>query len=188
MALPWLIGAAVVAIAAKVLSSDSDNDRGSSADQDREERRREERERERHENERKKKQVSLQENFAARGEKIGTDIAQSLRDWIDVKFEKTPAFSVQLTKSGHQAPDSSAAENAKRIRATMPNGYKKHAAAQEHLELFTKYYAANVSDGVNLINAKTAIKEIERDLAALESLKIKINAAKNTLEKNSNHV
>lgn len=185
MALPWLIGALVVGIAAKVLSSDSDDDKESRADRDREERRREELERERHENERRKKQASAQENFAARGEKMGTDIAQSLRGWIEVQFEKTPAFSVRLTKNGHQAPDSSAAENAKRIRATMPNGYPKHVAVQEHLEIFTKYYAVNVSDGVNLINAKTAIKEIERDLVAIESLKIKITAAKNTLKKTS---
>ena len=42
MALPWLIGALVVGIAAKVLSSDSDDDKESRADRDREERRREE--------------------------------------------------------------------------------------------------------------------------------------------------
>ncbi|MDZ4189226.1 MAG: hypothetical protein U1D25_14125 [Hydrogenophaga sp.] len=101
MAIPWLIGALAVAAGAAIVKKlNEDDDSSSSNDYESESKRHEEAESERAEKERQKKLDTARENFARRGERFGSDIAQSLEGWIDVKFEQSPAFLAKLNENG----------------------------------------------------------------------------------------
>lgn len=96
MALPWLIGAAVLGIGA-YLSSSSSAENSSNGNGDDEERRRRERvERERREREQEEERNSIREAFKKEGEQRTADFQQILSGWVNVHYESQPSFKVTI--------------------------------------------------------------------------------------------
>ncbi len=99
MALPWLIGAAVLGVGALLASSSSDD--SSNGNGDDEERRRQERaERERREREQQEERVSIKAALTKEGEQRGADFQQTLSDWVNVRYQSQPPFKAAILQTG----------------------------------------------------------------------------------------
>lgn len=174
MALPWLIGGLIFAAGtALVKKLNEDDDNSSSYDYEREARRREEAERERVENERKKKLETARENFAIRGESIGVDIAQSLKSWIEVNFEKSPAFSVKLNSKGYKIEH--AISNEQDISTLLPSKNHQFEEIRENLKIYSNIYSVRLKKGAKLVEAGKEIETIESELKQIGKLKSEIS-------------
>jgi hypothetical protein len=169
MAIPWLIGGAIALLAGALASSDSDE----SNDREQEARRRKEAERERAEKERNKKLETARENFAMRGESIGSDIAQSLQGWIEVKFEQSPAFSTKLNSKGYKIEH--ALSNEQDISALIPSSAPPFEKIRENLKIYSDTYSVKLKQGAKLVEAGEEIEMIESELKQISKLKAKIS-------------
>lgn len=190
MPLPWLIGAAVVGIGTAIAKSVSDsNDRKAEAqrraereqEQARKERaaeaqRHAELERERVRKEREQRLRSARENFLLRGERIGSDIAQSLQGWIDVKYEKTPAFVAELQPTGFAVRSNH--PNKSKLEELIPAKLGLSDDAHKNLAFYSSAYSATLQQGTNLTKAIKEISEIEKELNEIGQLKEKISNIK----------
>lgn len=187
MALPWLIaGLAAVATTAlvKKLNENNNDNGGGGGDYEREARRREEAERERAENDREKKRETACENFSSRGESIGGDISHSLKGWIDVNFENTPAFSAKLTSNDYNPIPSfltsndycveHAIENEKFISKLFPNGNQEFDIIRKNLKIYSDNYSVRLKIGTKLVEAVREIDMIESELQQISKLKADI--------------
>ncbi|WP_217540617.1 hypothetical protein [Vibrio metschnikovii] len=97
MALPWLIGAAAVALGAAVVSAISDDSDSGNGDDDGEKRRRLERaEKERQENDRKNKLQAMKEAFIEDGLERVNELEQSLSGLIQVSVLGNQPFKAVL--------------------------------------------------------------------------------------------
>lgn len=186
MALPWLIGAAVVSIGAAIAKSVSDdNDRKAEAqrrsereqEQTRKEReaeaqRRAELERERVKKEREQRLRLARENFLLHGERIGFDIAQSLEGWIEVKYEKTPAFMAEIQPSGF--PIKNNHTNKSELEEILPENLGTLDDVRKDLDFYLSKYAIKIEQGANFTKAIKEINEIEKELNQINQLKKKI--------------
>lgn len=180
MALPWLIGAAVVAIGAAIASSSDDD---TTPDYDAEARRRAELERERVEKERKEKRQAARENFALHGERIGSDIAQSLQGWIEIKHDKAPAFTAQLTTSGYKI-ESNDVEMAD-IEAIVPETGELFDAIRNNLKAYSNLYAVTLIQGPKLTEAQDEVDKIDIELQQIAQLKAEISKIREKISKNA---
>lgn len=198
MAIPWLIGGAALLIAALASDDDSSNEQ--------EERRRKEAERERAEKERNKKLETARENFAMRGESIGSDIAQSLQGWIEVEFEQSPAFLAKLNEnmnilgtsfsglliSSFLPPDSAqlnskgykiehAIPNEQDISALIPSSAPPFEKIRENLKFYSLTYSVKLKQGAKLVEAGDEIEMIESELKQIGKLKAEISRLQSDL-------
>jgi uncharacterized tellurite resistance protein B-like protein len=179
MAIPWLIGGAVALIAAALASDNDSSSSSSSDDRAREARRREAAERERAESERKKKLEIARENFAMRGENIGSDIAQSLQGWIKVKFEQSPAFSAKLNSKGYKIEQ--VIQNEQSISALLPNNDHQFDEIRENLRIYSEFYNVKLKKSAKLIESGKEIEKIESELKQVSKLKAEISRLKSYL-------
>ena len=197
MPLPWLIGAAVVGIGTAIAKSVSDSNDRKAAEQRRAEReqeqarkeraaeaqRRAELERERVRKEREQRLRSARENFLLRGERIGSDIAQSLQGWIEVKYENTPAFLAQLQPTGFSLKSNH--PNKGKIEKLIPAKGVSFDNARKNLDFYSSTYAATFQPGTNLTKAIEEISEIEKELNEISQLKEKISNIKTRIFQNA---
>ena len=197
MPLPWLIGAAVVGIGTAIAKSVSDsNDRKAEAqrraereqEQARKEReaeaqRRAELERERVRKEREQRLRSARENFLLRGERIGSDIAQSLQGWIEVKYENTPAFVSQLQPTGFSLKSNH--PNKSKIEELIPTKGVSFEDARKNLDFYSSAYAVTLQQGAKLTKAIKEIIEIEKELNEISQLKENISNIKTRIFQNA---
>lgn len=194
MAIPWLIAAAAVAVIAKV--ANDENEREAEAqrraemareqarkNREMEERRRAELERERIKKEREQKLLSARDDFLRRGESIGTDIAQSLKGWIDVEFEKKPTFIAELQPSSLTSMSNNEEKN--RPKGLLPASGIIPNDAQKNLEFYSSIYAIKLNQGANLTKAIEEINEIEKELGQIAQLKEKIYNTKARILQNA---
>lgn len=179
MALPWLIGAAALAAGAALVKSLSEDDDNSSYDYEEASRRSEEAERTRAENERKKQLESARENFAIRGERIGEDIAQSLKGWIRVKTANSPTFKAQLNSRGYKIE--SAILHDQDIETLLPGKSHQFRKIREHLAIYSDLYSVRLTKGTKMVTAADEIETIDFELKQLETLKSEITSLKNEL-------
>lgn len=181
MAIPWLIGAVVVAAGTALVKklSEDDDDNSSDYNYERESRRREEAERERSANERKKKIEIARENFAIRGESIGLDIAQSLKSWVEVEFENSPAFSAELNSKGYKIER--ATSNEQDISTLLPSKNHQFDEIRENLKIYSDIYSVRLKKGSRLIEAGEEIETIESELKQIGKLKAEISRLQSTL-------
>lgn len=179
MALPWLIGAAVVYGAKKLADKLTEDDDDDSFDDQRASRRQEEAERARTENERKKKLKTTRDNFAIRGESIGLDIAQSLKSWIEVEFQNSPAFSAELNSTGCKIER--ATSNEHDISTLLP--YKNHEfdEIRENLKIYSQIYSVRLKKGAKLFEAGDEIETIESELDQIGKIKAEISRLQSAL-------
>lgn len=102
MALPWIIGAAVLGIGALIASSGDDNSSSNNNGDDEERRRRERAERERREREANEQRESIKETLLAEGEKRSADFQQLLSDWFNAEYQSQPPFKAKILATGTQ--------------------------------------------------------------------------------------
>ncbi len=177
MALPWLIGGVVLAIGAAIASSD-DDERECERDWERDWERERERERERAEDERKKQKEAARENFAIGGERIGADIEQSLRGWIEVKHDKSPSFSATLSSRGYKIKNESPTTDSLAGLVTAKGRF--FDAVRENLKIYSDVYAVTLNRGSELTEAQEQLEKIDAELLQVKQLKAEISRIKAT--------
>lgn len=102
MALPWLIGAAVLGVGALIASSSSDGDSSNGNGDDEERKRRERAERERREREQKEERETIKASLQNVGTLRADDLKQALSGWVDVHYQSTSPFKANVLATGKQ--------------------------------------------------------------------------------------
>jgi len=100
MALPWLIGAAVLGVGAWIASSSSDESSSNGNGGDEERRRREQAEKERREREQKEMRDSIKAALQKEGQQRCTDFTKILAGWVNVDYQSTPSFKAAILQTG----------------------------------------------------------------------------------------
>lgn len=101
MALPWLIGAAVLGVGALIASSSRDDSSNNNGD-DEERKRRERAERERREREKKEEREAIKVSLRTTGALRAEDFKQALSGWVDVDYLSTTPFKANVLATGKQ--------------------------------------------------------------------------------------
>ena len=125
------------------------------------------------ENERKKKLHTARENFAIRGESIGSDIAQSLQGWIEVEFEQSPAFSAKLNSKGYKIEH--VIPNEQGVSALLPSKNDQFDEIRENLKIYSDVYSIKLKKGAKLVEAGKKIETIESELKQIGKLKAEVS-------------
>lgn len=173
MALPWLIGGLVVLAGRQIVKKLNESDDNGDRDDEREHRRRrEEAERERSESERKKKLDAARENFAMHGEGIGLDIALSLQGWIEVQFERSPAFSARLNSKNGKTYTIA---NEQDMRTLLPSENHQFDRIRENLKIYSNTYSVRLKKGVKLVEVEKEREVLESELKQIGRLKAEIS-------------
>ena len=102
MALPWLIGAAVLGIGALITSSGNDNSSSNNNGDDEERRRRERAEREHRERAANEQRESIKNTLLAEGEKRSADFQQLLSGWFNAEYQSQQPFKAKILATGTQ--------------------------------------------------------------------------------------
>lgn len=177
MALPWLIGAAVVgigaAIAAAVKGDDTSNNNISSSE-DLERQRRKEAERERRKQEKQQKRQIAHETFAQVGESIGCDLKASLDGWVDVVFASSPSFLARLNRKGYEldvqhleCPNSTESL----VTTLLEKGSPYLKQTRSNLDLFQAHYAVSLQASTQLAEASREMKVVDKAVDELKNIR-----------------
>lgn len=178
MALPWLIGAAVVGVAsyaAKKLKEEEE-EREWEASQ---ERRREREAEERAEQARQAKALEEQKcaklrKFAAQGEEQANDFKQLLDGLVEVTYTQAPAFCVNLLKGGRQ------------ISTPFVTAYKLDfldKATKGSLTHFETLYQVELQPDTAIYDAHGQISDAEEVLGKLQNVRQQLEHKRNQLFK-----
>lgn len=169
MALPWLIGAAVVALgtaAVAALSDDSDSGSGGSDDEER--RRREQAEQERKARARKEKLESMKNQFVQECMLRANDLQQTLDGQINATLLGEQPFKVDL-------------EDYKEFNSPVSPTYVEiydlqflPEETQENLTKFESLYDVELEPEDKLMKVSVRLKEIDHMLAQLKELREKL--------------
>ncbi|WP_351019357.1 hypothetical protein [Shewanella sp. AC91-MNA-CIBAN-0169] len=169
MALPWLIGAAVVALGAAAVSAFSDDsDSGSGGNGDEERRRRERAEQERKARAHKEKLESMKEAFVQEGMQRANELQQSLDGQIKVILLGDKPFKAILD-------DDEEFHNP--VSPTYVEVYDLQFLPQETQDYLVKLeslYDVELEPEEVLMNVPVRLKEIEHKLAQLKALREKL--------------
>ena len=169
MALPWLIGAAVVAIgAAAVTAFSDDSDSGGSGDGGEERRRRERAEQERKARAHKEKLESMKEAFVQEGMQRANDLQQSLDGKITLTLLGDKAFKATLDEDE---------EFNNPVNPTYVEVYDLQFLPQETQDYLVKLeslYDVELEPEEELMQLHVRLKEIDQKLAQLKALREKI--------------
>lgn len=100
MALPWLIGGALLGLGA-LLASSSDDDNSSNGNGDDEERRRREKaEQARAARNKSEQRLAVQAAFREQGQASAEEFAVALQEWIEVHYRSAKPFAAVLSNDG----------------------------------------------------------------------------------------
>lgn len=168
MALPWLIGAAVVALGAAAVSAFSDDsDSGSGGNGDEERRRRERAEQERKARAHKEKLESMKEAFVQEGMQRANELKQSLDGQIKVILLGDKPFKAILDDEEFHNP----------VSPTYVEVYDLQFLPQETQDYLVKLeslYDVELEPEEELMNVPVRLKEIDHKLARLKALREKL--------------
>jgi len=173
MALPWLIGAAVVALGAAAVSALSDdNNSGSGGNDDEERRRRERAEQERKARAHKEKLESMKEAFVHEGMQRADDLQQSLEGQIKVIMLGDKPFKATID-------DDSEYQNM--VSPTYVEVYDLQFLPQETQDYLVKLeslYDVELEPKEKLFKVSKRLEEINLKLTQLKALREKLHALK----------
>ena len=186
MALPWLIGAAVVglgaAIAKAVSDGDSSSSSSSSVDTGEERRRREEAALKQLEKEREQKRSSARALFAEGGSRLGDSLSEALDGVADVAETRSPSFVASLGANGYTLPPAEpmrVEEIKHALREAFPPKDAAITRIAGNLDFYTRAYDVRLQGSrklyqkfarIEALDCKvTAWDEIERQLLALKA-------------------
>jgi hypothetical protein len=168
MALPWLIGAAVVALGAAAVSAFSDDsDSGSGGNGD-EERRREQAEQERKARAHKEKLECIKDEFVQEGMQRSHELQQSLDGKITVTLLGDKPFKATLDEDE---------EFKNPVSPTCVEVYDLQFLPQETQERLVKFeslYDMELEPEEELMQVPVRLKEIDHKLAQLKALRKKL--------------
>nr|WP_314606181.1 hypothetical protein [uncultured Janthinobacterium sp.] len=184
MALPWLIGAAIVgavgaiATAVKSGSSESSSSSGSSDSRNTaEERRRREIAAEKREREEKtKRQADARALFQHEGLDIGRNLADSMQDWVRTSAIGQESFKARLTACGYRlapvavSPDKQVEDL---LRRSLDADEDLNATIQ-NLDFYAAVYAVRLEGGVALARTLANLEELAYEQEELIKLKHEI--------------
>lgn len=174
MALPWLIGVAVVGVVSAIAKAVSDDTPSSSSDSSAEERRRrEEAAQARAERERAEKKAQARQVFAETGAAYGNDLTESLQGWIDVRSEEQ-CFRSRLNTNGFTVPD--VADNGalpvmELLYQAYPRPNTDARTTLENLEFYGMVYDVKLKAGTRMRRRATEIDQIGEQLSQLGIMK-----------------
>lgn len=178
MALPWLIGAAVVgavSYAAKKMKEDEEEREW----EERQERRREQEAEVRAEQARQakaleeRKQSKIRE-FATLGEEQASDFKQLLNGLVEVKYTQSPSFCASLLKNGHH------------ITTPFIIDYELGFLDRESRENLTKFetlYQVQLHPGAIIYDARNQISDAQDILRKLQGVRQKLESKCNQIGK-----
>lgn len=163
MALPWLIGAAVIGLGTALVSALSDDDKSSNNNgDDEEQRKREQAERERRVRERREKKTAAMAEFSQQGETLAADFQQALHEIIDVTWLEKPAFKAILNEDGSQ--------NKRFIGEYFVSEQGLHfldETTQKNLKLFETLYAAELTPEPSLYDVDNQLSYCHQALGEI---------------------
>ncbi|WP_350594594.1 MULTISPECIES: hypothetical protein [unclassified Pseudoalteromonas] len=175
MALPWLIGAGVIALGAAAVSafSDDSSSSGNGGDGDEERRRRERAEQERKARAHKEKLESMKEEFAQEGMQRFIDLQESLDGQIKVTLLCDKPFKATLDKDEEQYnPDIPSYVEVCELQFLSKE-------TQDHLVRFELLYDVELEPEKKLMRVPVRLKEIDLKLAKLKELRKMLTTSKN---------
>ncbi|HDT6544430.1 TPA: hypothetical protein QFT03_001362 [Kluyvera ascorbata] len=170
MALPWLIGAAVLGIGAIIASSGDDSSSNNNGD-DEERRRRERAERERREREINEQRQTIKETLLNEGEKRSADFQQLLSGCFNAEYQSQPPFKAKILETGTQY---------KRIIAEYYTDAQQlsllYEKTRENLNEFEACYDVKLSMTADLSEKVNAYAQGQRQLDELQQYRSKLEA------------
>ncbi len=186
MALPWLIGAAVVGLGAAIVKAVSDDDSSSSSsstvDVGEERRRREAAALKQLEQEREKKRSNARVLFAEGGARLGDSLSEALDGVADVAETRSPSFVASLGANGYTLPPAEpmrAEEIKHALREAFPPKDAAITRIAGNLDFYTRAYDVRLQGNrklyqkfarIEALDGKvTAWDEIEQQLLALKA-------------------
>ncbi|MEX5746202.1 hypothetical protein [Massilia sp. X63] len=187
MALPWLIGAAVVglgaALAKAVSDSDSSSSSGSSSsshDVAEERRRREAASAEQLRRERERKRADAQALFAEEGARMGASLAQALDGLAAVEAARTTAFIARLGAGGCTLPPAvpvRAAALGEALKAAFPKDAEL-VRIVGNLDFYTRAYDVCLQGSPELDGRLAAVEALDAEIAAWDAIAQQLSALK----------
>lgn len=166
MALPWLIGAAVLgvgALIAAVANDDESSSHDSSTDEER--RRRKQAEHERREREKEEEMASLRRAFNQEGSQRSHDFQKLLSEWITVNYRGTSPFKGERLNTGAQARHSI---DRHFVDSCELGDGVLNTETRENLNFFETCYEADLSMTERFYKAVDILIDIQEQKALLQ--------------------
>ena len=149
MALPWLIGAAVLGVGALIASASSDDDSSNGNGDDEERQRRERAERERREREKQEERQSIKAALQNEGAQRAADFKQTLSGWVEVNYLSQAPFKAGVLQTGKQY---------KRVVA-------EHFVDREELSMLDRKTCLNLNEFEACYNVELSMTDTFEDIA-----------------------
>lgn len=187
MALPWLIGAAVVGVVgviAKAVSDDTPSSSSYSDDSAAEERRlRQKAAKEREEQERKQKSDYAQRVFAETGASYGQDLIDALQGGVEIESAEH-GFRSRLEHKGFTVPDvaeNGAASVMDLLHRALPAPDANTTTTLENLAFYGRLYDVQLKASTRMRRRATEIEQIDKQQAELADMKVRLRQLENEL-------
>jgi hypothetical protein len=177
MALPWLIGAAVVGLGSLIAAAvnSDDNSSGSSSDTsaDEERRRREAAAQEQRRREREEKLANARTLFEEKGAGVGDELMDALDGLVHVMPSATPAFMARLGEPGLAIPPADDGR-AHEVSHTLREGFIEEDPGIEqivaNLEFHARVYDVQMFTDSKSYQKLLALDEVNRELIDLDRI------------------
>lgn len=186
MALPWLIGAAVVGLGSLIAaaasddsSSNSSSGTGSDSSADEERRRREAAAKEHRRREREEKLASARTLFAGKGAALGEELGEALDGIVQVKSGSTPAFRPRLGAQDLGIPssdDGRAHEVSHALRGSVIADDPELERIVENLEFHARVYDVNMCCTPRVWQKLLSLDDVNAALVELDSIERQLRA------------
>lgn len=182
MALPWLIGAAVVGIGSLIAAAAGDDGKSngsSSSSDDEERRRRDEAAKEQRRREREEKLANARTLFAEKGARIGEELGDALDGMIHVIPASSPAFRPRLGAQHLGIPssdDGRAHEVSHALRGSVIEDDPDLERIVANLEFHARVYHVDMCTTPGSWQKLLALDEVNTELVELHGIELKLRA------------
>lgn len=188
MAIPWLIGGAIAALAAYAFSDDDkpSSSGNSSGSDEAERRRREAAEKERKERERAQKQEAAHEDFQKQGRAFGKSLAQAMpSDLVETRSRSTFTLDFDLKKRSMRFDMEDASKRDTDLLATIDDlgtiltKRASHQKTIENLAIFSELYKPEFQYKAALRIKKERVIRIDDGIEKLKQIKTQLMKLEN---------
>lgn len=184
MALPWLIGAAVVGLGTLIAAASSDDDKpssnsggGNGADEER--RRREAAAKEQRRREREEKLANARTLFAEKGASFGEELRDALDGRIEVHAVSFPPFQASLGEAGlglAASDEGRAHEVSHALREAFIAEDPEVERIVANLEYHARVYDVAMSTHASARQRLTALDAVNTEILRLDALALQLRA------------
>ncbi|MBX4507749.1 hypothetical protein CF032_13805 [Klebsiella oxytoca] len=163
MALPWLIGAAVLGVGAWIASSSSNDSSNGNGGDDEERRRRERAEQERRAREQQELRNSIKATFSQEGKQRANDFQQLLSGWVNVDYQSQPSFKATILQTGKQYM-----RTVEEHFTDINDLHVLNATTRENLKVFEECYDVELTMTETFHKAVDELADCEEQLQKLQ--------------------